>query len=137
LFTFVYLVRCSLPAWSSTLSLWFESFCLRRQTQRRHQCPPLTLGVTSRFALRGLASHFTKALLQNLRHTVKHNTVDKLKQILTGFNEECSTVFHKSGRKQDLIERIVQQLENWRQANNIDKWTKAKAILYQVRSTGM
>ncbi|KAJ8595930.1 hypothetical protein M405DRAFT_720521, partial [Rhizopogon salebrosus TDB-379] len=74
---------------------------------------------------------------ENLRHTVKHNTVDKLKQILTGFNEECSTVFHKSGRKQDLIERIVQQLENWRQANNIDKWTKAKAILYQVRSTGM
>jgi E3 SUMO-protein ligase PIAS1 len=46
-------------------------------------------------------------------------------------------VFHKSGRKQDLIERIVHQLETWRQANNIDKWTKAKAILYQVRNTGM
>ncbi|KAG1784012.1 PINIT domain-containing protein [Suillus placidus] len=74
---------------------------------------------------------------ENLRHTVKHNTVDKLKQILTGFNEECNTVFHKSGKKQDLIERIVQQLESWRQANNIDKWTKAKVILYQVRNTGM
>lgn len=74
---------------------------------------------------------------ENLRHTVKHNTVDKLKQILTGFNEECNTVFHKSGKKQDLIERIVHQLEAWRQANNIDKWTKAKVILYQVRNTGV
>ncbi|OAX44238.1 hypothetical protein K503DRAFT_846682 [Rhizopogon vinicolor AM-OR11-026] len=74
---------------------------------------------------------------ENLRHTVKHNTVDKLKQILSGFNEECNTVFHKSGKKQDLIERIVVQLETWRQANNIDKWSKAKAILYQVRNTGI
>lgn len=63
--------------------------------------------------------------------------MDKLKQILSGLNEECNTVFLKSGKKQDLIERIVLQLEAWRQANNIDKWTKAKAILYQVRNTGM
>lgn len=84
-----------------------------------------------------MASNDSWSDFENLRHTVKHNTVDKLKQILAGFNEECNTVFHKSGKKQDLIERIVQQLESWRQANNIDKWTKAKVILYQVRNTGM
>ncbi|KAH0838266.1 miz zinc finger protein [Lanmaoa asiatica] len=74
---------------------------------------------------------------ENLRHTVKHNTVDKLKQILTGFNDQCQTVFVKSGKKQDLIDRIVHQMDAWRQSNNIEKWTKAQAILYQVRTSGM
>ncbi|KAG8219763.1 E3 SUMO-protein ligase [Butyriboletus roseoflavus] len=74
---------------------------------------------------------------ENLRHTVKHNTVDKLKQILAGFNDQCHTVFVKSGKKQDLIDRIVHQMDAWRQSNNIEKWTKAQAILYQVRTSGM
>ncbi|KAH7925216.1 hypothetical protein BV22DRAFT_1034323 [Leucogyrophana mollusca] len=74
---------------------------------------------------------------ENLRHTVRGNTVDKLKQILTGFNEQCLTLFHKSGKKQDLIDRIMSQLELWRQANNVDKWTKAQAVLHQVRTSGI
>jgi len=74
---------------------------------------------------------------QGLRHTVKHNTVDKLKQILTGFNDQCQTAFVKSGKKQDLIDRIVTQMDAWRQSNNIEKWTKAQAILYQVRTSGV
>ncbi|KAF9229229.1 hypothetical protein BS17DRAFT_771202 [Gyrodon lividus] len=73
----------------------------------------------------------------NLRHTVKHNTVDKLKQILTGFNDQCHTVFAKSGKKQELIDRIVHQMDAWRQSNNVEKWTKAQAILYQVRTSGV
>lgn len=74
---------------------------------------------------------------ENLRHTVKHNTVDKLKQILTGFNEQCNTSFHKSGKKQDLIDRVVLQMDIWRRENNVDKWTKAHAVLNQVRRTGI
>ncbi|EGO04293.1 hypothetical protein SERLA73DRAFT_157646 [Serpula lacrymans var. lacrymans S7.3] len=74
---------------------------------------------------------------ENFRHNVKQNTVDRLKQILVGFNEECFTIFSKSGKKQELIDRITTQLDIWRQANNADRWTKAKAVLLQVRSTGV
>ena len=54
-----------------------------------------------------------------------------------GFNEECSTVFFKSGKKQEIIDRIVAQLDAWRISHNLEKWTKAKAVLYQVRNSGM
>ncbi|KAI6008232.1 PINIT domain-containing protein [Pisolithus orientalis] len=84
-----------------------------------------------------MAANDSWADFENLRHTVKHNTVDKLKQVLTGFNEQCNTSFHKSGKKQDLIDRIVLQMDSWRQANNVDKWTKAQAVLSQVRNTGV
>jgi E3 SUMO-protein ligase PIAS1 len=63
--------------------------------------------------------------------------VDRLKQILTGFNDECATSFFKSGKKQELIDRIVTQLELWRQTNNTDKWVRAKAVLHQVRTAGV
>jgi E3 SUMO-protein ligase PIAS1 len=63
--------------------------------------------------------------------------VDKLKQILTGFNDECSTTFFKSGKKQELIDRIVTQLDAWRQTNNSERWNKARAVIYQVRTSGM
>ncbi|GBE78006.1 PINIT domain-containing protein [Sparassis latifolia] len=71
------------------------------------------------------------------RHNVKLNTVDRLKQILTGFNEECQTNLTKSGKKQELIERITRELDQWRRTNNIDKWAKARVILNQVRTIGM
>ncbi|KAF5337313.1 hypothetical protein D9611_003161 [Ephemerocybe angulata] len=71
-----------------------------------------------------------------MRHSVKQNTVDRLKQIITGFNEECGTNLSKSGKKQDIIDRIVLQLEQWRMTRVDDKWLKAKNILSQVRSFG-
>ncbi|KIK70931.1 hypothetical protein GYMLUDRAFT_303330 [Collybiopsis luxurians FD-317 M1] len=71
-----------------------------------------------------------------LRHNVKLNTVDRLKQILGGFNDECGTHFSKSGKKQDIIDRIVHTIDSWKQANAVDKWLKAKSILYQVRNSG-
>ncbi|OCH96086.1 hypothetical protein OBBRIDRAFT_787540 [Obba rivulosa] len=67
------------------------------------------------------------------RHNVKLNTVDRLKQILTGFNDECGTNLTKSGKKQELIDRITRALDTWKQTNDIDKWTKARAIMQQVR----
>ncbi|KAE9408145.1 hypothetical protein BT96DRAFT_954104 [Gymnopus androsaceus JB14] len=71
-----------------------------------------------------------------LRHNVKHNTVDRLKQILGGFNDECGTHFSKSGKKQDIIDRIVHTIDSWKHANSVDKWLKAKQIFYQVRNSG-
>ncbi|KAG9314317.1 putative E3 SUMO-protein ligase [Chiua virens] len=84
-----------------------------------------------------MATNSTWSDFDNLRHTVKHNTVDKLKQILTGFNDQCQTVFVKSGKKQELIDRIVNQMDDWRQSNNVEKWIKAQAILQQVRTSGV
>jgi E3 SUMO-protein ligase PIAS1 len=63
--------------------------------------------------------------------------VDRLKQILTGFNDECGTSFFKTGKKQELIDRIVAQLDVWRQTNSADRWMRAKAVLYQVRTAGV
>ncbi|EKM83924.1 hypothetical protein AGABI1DRAFT_67004 [Agaricus bisporus var. burnettii JB137-S8] len=72
-----------------------------------------------------------------IRHNIKHNTVEKLKQILTKFNEECQTHHARSGKKQDHIDRILSSLDQWRVSNAEDKWTKAKTIIAQVRSNGM
>lgn len=72
-----------------------------------------------------------------LRHAIKNNTVDKLKQILSGFNEECSTYISKTGKKQEIIDRILSALDHWKAEGMTDHWTKAKAIIYQVRTTGL
>ncbi|KAJ7038256.1 PINIT domain-containing protein [Mycena alexandri] len=71
-----------------------------------------------------------------IRHNIKHNTVDKLKQILSGLNTECGTAFSKSGKKQEIIDRIVGLLDSWRTNNMTDRWIKAKAVVTQVRSSG-
>ncbi|KAH9486987.1 E3 SUMO-protein ligase pli1 [Psilocybe cubensis] len=71
-----------------------------------------------------------------IRHGIKGNTVDRLKQILTGLNEECGTHMSKSGKKQEIIDRIIHTLESWRANNSEDKWMRAKSIIYQVRSHG-
>ncbi|GJE87674.1 E3 SUMO-protein ligase [Phanerochaete sordida] len=71
------------------------------------------------------------AEFDTVRHNVKHNTVDRLKQIILSFNEQCGTSFTKSGKKQELIDRITRELDLWRRANNVDRWMKAKTILTQ------
>lgn len=71
-----------------------------------------------------------------MRHNVKSNTVERLKQILTGFNEECYTNCTKSGKKQDLIDRITQEMDAWRSGNNVERWVKGRTIINQVRATG-
>lgn len=42
----------------------------------------------------------------------------------------------KSGKKQELIDRVVDVLDQWRRTNNEERWIKAKAIVAQVRSLG-
>jgi E3 SUMO-protein ligase PIAS1 len=74
---------------------------------------------------------------QTLKVNVRHNTVDRLKQIIAGFNDECWTMLSKSGKKQDLIDRILNALNEWRVSSNVDKWNKARSVLYQVRNSGM
>ncbi|EDR14963.1 uncharacterized protein LACBIDRAFT_300609 [Laccaria bicolor S238N-H82] len=73
---------------------------------------------------------------EQIRHNIKNNTVDRLKQILTGLNDECGTHFSKSGKKQEIIDRIVAVLDSWRAANYEDRWAKAKAVVHQVRNLG-
>ncbi|KAJ7169827.1 PINIT domain-containing protein [Mycena filopes] len=76
------------------------------------------------------------AEFDTIRHNIKHNTVDKLKQILSGLNTECGTNFSKSGKKQEIIDRVVASLDSWRTAGMVEKWTKARAVVEQVRQSG-
>ncbi|KAL0576355.1 E3 SUMO-protein ligase pli1 [Marasmius crinis-equi] len=74
---------------------------------------------------------------ETYRHSIKYsNTVDKLKQILQGLNEECGTHITKSGKKQEIIDRIVSLFDGWKQSNMTERWNKAKVVLDQVRTTG-
>jgi E3 SUMO-protein ligase PIAS1 len=59
-----------------------------------------------------------------------------LKQIVAGFNEECGVHMAKSGKKQELIDRIVDVVDQWLRTNNEDRWVKARAIIAQVRNIG-
>lgn len=49
----------------------------------------------------------------------------------------------KSGKKQELIERITKQLDNYYDSRNTDyarateRWNLARGVLYQVRNSGM
>lgn len=93
------------------------------------------------FDVSSFTPQFSRALTEpspkQIRHNIKNNTVDRLKQILSGLNDECGTHFSKSGKKQDIIDRIVATLDTWRAANMEDKWIKAKGVVYQVRNHGM
>lgn len=42
----------------------------------------------------------------------------------------------KTGKKQDLIERITGCMDLWKANRDVDKWTKARGVLYQVRNAG-
>ncbi|GJJ13896.1 hypothetical protein Clacol_008153 [Clathrus columnatus] len=73
---------------------------------------------------------------ENEKNRLRFNTVAKLQTIITGWGEQCRALLTKSGRKQDLVDRMIRQLDQWKEQNNIDKWLKAKAVLDQVRETG-
>ncbi|EIM92535.1 uncharacterized protein STEHIDRAFT_136385 [Stereum hirsutum FP-91666 SS1] len=73
---------------------------------------------------------------ETLKQGIRHNTVDRLKHIVAGFNEENFTMLSKTGKKQDLIERITGCMDLWKANRDVDKWTKARGVLYQVRNAG-
>jgi E3 SUMO-protein ligase PIAS1 len=74
---------------------------------------------------------------QRVRNSVSYNTVDRLKSVICGLNEECHTHLAKSGKKADLIERICQILDYWKSNANVDSWNRAKDIINQVAQNGM
>ena len=98
----------------------------------------LSLGPVHRSIGRGSRSflplHFPAVPHQALKHNVRYNTVDRLKNILSSFNDQCHTNFTKSGKKQDLIERITRELDLWRATGNVERWTRAKEILKRDRT---
>ncbi|KAI0801178.1 PINIT domain-containing protein [Fomes fomentarius] len=73
---------------------------------------------------------------ETLRQNLRYYKVDHLKQIVVGFNEECHSNLTKSGKKQDLIDRIHKELDDWRRSGNVDRWLKGRAIAQRVRQTG-
>ncbi|KAI0735084.1 PINIT domain-containing protein [Earliella scabrosa] len=83
-----------------------------------------------------MASQDVWADFETLRHNLRYYKVDHLKQIVVGFNEECSSNLTKSGKKQDLIDRIHNELQDWKKRGLVDRWMKGKAIAYRVRQTG-
>ncbi|TEB35206.1 hypothetical protein FA13DRAFT_1762980 [Coprinellus micaceus] len=83
-----------------------------------------------------MASSDVWADYEQIRHGVRQNTVDRLKQIIAGFNEECGTNLVKTGKKQDIIERIHLVMDQWRAGGIESTWVKAKNILSRVRSNG-
>jgi E3 SUMO-protein ligase PIAS1 len=62
--------------------------------------------------------------------------MDRLKQMITGFNDEMHLSMAKSGRKQDLIDRIRSRMQFIKTQNDVAQWEKAKRVLYQVKVSG-
>lgn len=42
----------------------------------------------------------------------------------------------KSGKKQDLIDRITRELDTIRYSGQIEQWKRARAVLHRVRVSG-
>ncbi|KAJ7246888.1 PINIT domain-containing protein [Mycena haematopus] len=62
-----------------------------------------------------------------------HTTAVALKQIIVSLNLECDTRMIRSGKKQDLVDRLRAQFATWKAANNVAKWKTAKAIIDEFR----
>ena len=67
---------------------------------------------------------------------MRSNTVDRLKAVITGLGQECGATISKYGKKQELIDRIFDALSAWKATANVEKFDKARGVLYQVRNTG-
>lgn len=97
------------------------------------RCVPALVGLLYCLVVKALAD----PVKQTLRHNLKYYKVDHLKQVIAGFNEECGTNLIKSGKKQEILDRILRQLFDWRMHNEVDKWMKAKTLANRIRTTGM
>lgn len=63
--------------------------------------------------------------------------MEKLKNIITGFAEECGQVLSKTGKKQELIDRITFQLDKLRYQGYTEQWKRARDVLLRVRQFGV
>ncbi|KAJ6452023.1 PINIT domain-containing protein [Mycena vitilis] len=58
-----------------------------------------------------------------------YGTALDLKQIIVSINTECGTHILRSGRKQDLIDRLSSQFATWKKSNDVARWKIAKGII--------
>lgn len=93
------------------------------------------------FLLLAESLNLRRRLGQELRDYVangRNNTIDKLKRIIDGINDECRSIrpIPKHGKKQDLIDRILAEMNDWHAKQNTEVYGRAKDVVGQVRDTG-
>ncbi|EAU93180.2 hypothetical protein CC1G_10548 [Coprinopsis cinerea okayama7 len=72
---------------------------------------------------------------EQIRDIVAHRlTVDKLKSVISSLNDDCAAGLQKTGKKQDLINRLSSFLDNLRNSRMDSKWQRAKTIINEVKS---
>ncbi|KAJ6509862.1 PINIT domain-containing protein [Mycena vulgaris] len=81
------------------------------------------------------ASHSGNAWaeLHAVCNALPYGTVADLKHVILSVNNECGTHMIRSGKKQDLVDRLCAQFGAWKSNNNTAKWTTAKAIIDQIK----
>ena len=67
--------------------------------------------------------------VQSIHTAIRLNTVDRLKAIITGLNRDCDYHMPKSGKKQELIDRIRANLDEVFRLKQVDRWIAAKAVI--------
>lgn len=67
--------------------------------------------------------------LQSVLANLRHNTVLQLQQIIKGLSENGVASLTKTGRKQELIDKIVAVVQDIQRDGRLDKWQKARNIL--------
>lgn len=96
-------------------------------------------GSTPKFLAVGLANKrkFWQDLYEYIANG-RNNTIDKLKRIIDGINDECHAIrpIPKHGKKQDLIDRICNEMNDWHAKHSTENYAHAKEVIVQVRDTG-
>lgn len=69
---------------------------------------------------------------QAIHLSIRQNTVDRLKTLITALNSACFLAIPKSGKKQDHIDRIRANLEDMRVRHDSDKWSAARAVILRM-----
>ncbi|KAK7059967.1 E3 SUMO-protein ligase pli1 [Favolaschia claudopus] len=62
-----------------------------------------------------------------------YGTAVDLKQIIISLNTECGTHMLRSGRKQELVDRLRDQFATWKRTNNVASWKRAKGLIDAIR----
>lgn len=83
-----------------------------------------------------MATQDVFADIETVKANVRSNIVERLKYIISALNDDCGVSISKTGKKNDLIERITRQLDSWRLAKNEAAFTRAKAIVNRVTYGG-
>ncbi|KAJ7446598.1 PINIT domain-containing protein [Mycena latifolia] len=66
-------------------------------------------------------------------NALPYGTIAELKHIILSLNNECGTHMTRSGKKQDLVDRLCLQLGAWKSNNNMARWMTAKTIMDQFK----